>query len=40
MTIPATTRIAAVGETTGAALHLAGYRVDFVPDATTRPAGS
>jgi uroporphyrinogen-III synthase len=29
--IPAGTRIAAVGETTGAALTLAGYRVDFVP---------
>ena len=32
VTIPANTRIAAVGETTGAALILAGYRVDFVPD--------
>jgi uroporphyrinogen-III synthase len=31
VTIPATTRIAAVGETTGAALSLAGYTVDFVP---------
>lgn len=30
--IPATTRIAAVGETTGSALALAGYRVDFVPE--------
>ncbi|MCU1515082.1 MAG: uroporphyrinogen-III synthase [Microbacteriaceae bacterium] len=30
--IPDTTRIASVGETTGAALLLAGYRVDFVPD--------
>lgn len=30
--IPANTRIAAVGETTSAALILAGYRVDFVPD--------
>ncbi len=30
--IPATTRVAAVGETTAAALHLAGYRVDFVPE--------
>jgi uroporphyrinogen-III synthase len=28
---PATTRIAAVGETTAHALHLAGYSVDFVP---------
>lgn len=31
VTIPDTTRVAAVGETTGAALSLAGYRVDFVP---------
>lgn len=30
--IPSNTRIAAVGETTSAALNLAGYRVDFVPD--------
>lgn len=30
--VPANTRIAAVGETTSAALILAGYRVDFVPD--------
>ncbi|MGV8885744.1 MAG: uroporphyrinogen-III synthase [Microbacteriaceae bacterium] len=30
--IPATTRIAAVGETTAAALQLAGYAVDFVPE--------
>ena len=29
--VPDGTRIAAVGETTGAALALAGYRVDFVP---------
>ncbi|MFZ2963384.1 MAG: uroporphyrinogen-III synthase [Rhodoglobus sp.] len=29
--IPSSTRIAAVGETTAAALTLAGYRVDFVP---------
>ena len=29
--IPSTTRIAAVGETTAAALTLAGYQVDFVP---------
>jgi uroporphyrinogen-III synthase len=29
--IPSSTRIAAVGETTGAALTLAGYPVDFVP---------
>jgi uroporphyrinogen-III synthase len=31
VSIPSTTRIAAVGETTGAALQLAGYRVDFTP---------
>ena len=31
VSIPTTTRIAAVGETTGAALQLAGYRVDFTP---------
>lgn len=30
-TIPELTRVAAVGETTAAALALAGYRVDFVP---------
>jgi uroporphyrinogen-III synthase len=30
--IPERTKIAAVGETTGAALALAGYRVDFVPE--------
>lgn len=29
--IPATTRVAAVGETTAAALTAAGYHVDFVP---------
>ena len=31
VSIPARTKIAAVGETTAAALVLAGYRVDFVP---------
>lgn len=31
VTIPPTTRVAAVGETTAAALTLAGYRVDFIP---------
>lgn len=31
VSIPPRTRIAAVGETTGAALQLAGYRVDFTP---------
>ena len=29
--LPADTQVAAVGETTAAALQLAGYRVDFVP---------
>ena len=31
VTIPRKTKVAAVGEITGAALTLAGYRVDFVP---------
>jgi uroporphyrinogen-III synthase len=31
VTVPATTRVAAVGETTAAALTAAGYRVDLVP---------
>lgn len=31
VTLPENTRVAAVGETTAAALLLAGYRVDFVP---------
>ena len=31
VSIPSSTRVAAVGETTGAALQLAGYRVDFTP---------
>lgn len=31
VSIPATTKVAAVGETTAAALSLAGYSVDFVP---------
>ncbi len=30
--IPATTKVVAVGETTAAALQLAGYRVDLVPE--------
>lgn len=36
--IPTSTRVAAVGETTAAALQLAGYRVDFTPqgDNTSR----
>jgi uroporphyrinogen-III synthase len=37
--IPQETRIAAVGETTGAALALAGYRVDFVPTADNSARG-
>ena len=37
--VPETTRIAAVGETTGAALQLAGYRVDFVPRADNSARG-
>jgi uroporphyrinogen-III synthase len=37
--IPSATRIAAVGETTGAALALAGYRVDYVPEADNSARG-
>jgi uroporphyrinogen-III synthase len=37
--IPTDTKIAAVGETTGAALALAGYRVDFVPEADNSARG-
>jgi uroporphyrinogen-III synthase len=37
--VPASTRIAAVGETTGAALALAGYRVDFMPEADNSARG-
>lgn len=37
--IPPTTRIAAVGETTGAALQLAGYKVDYVPESDNSPRG-
>jgi uroporphyrinogen-III synthase len=37
--VPESTRIAAVGETTGAALALAGYRVDFVPKADNSARG-
>jgi uroporphyrinogen-III synthase len=37
--IPAGTKIAAVGETTGAALTLAGYRVDYVPEADNSARG-
>jgi uroporphyrinogen-III synthase len=37
--VPASTRIAAVGETTGAALALAGYRVDFMPESDNSARG-
>lgn len=39
VTIPPGTRVAAVGETTAAALTLAGYRVDFVPQADNSARG-
>jgi uroporphyrinogen-III synthase len=38
-TIPAKTRVAAVGETTAAALTAAGYRVDLVPERDNSAAG-
>jgi uroporphyrinogen-III synthase len=37
--VPDSTRIAAVGETTAAALQLGGYRVDFVPHADNSARG-
>lgn len=37
--IPPTTRVAAVGETTAAALQAAGYRVDLVPERDNSAAG-
>ncbi|WP_029150326.1 uroporphyrinogen-III synthase [Microbacterium indicum] len=37
--IPATTRVAAVGETTAAALETVGYPVDLVPDRDNSAAG-
>ncbi|HEX4058724.1 MAG TPA: uroporphyrinogen-III synthase [Galbitalea sp.] len=37
--IPESTKIAAVGETTGAALTLAGYRVDYVPESDNSARG-
>ncbi len=37
--VPPSTRIAAVGETTAAALTAAGYRVDLVPDEENSAAG-
>ncbi|HWR84483.1 MAG TPA: uroporphyrinogen-III synthase [Rhodoglobus sp.] len=39
VSVPPATRIAAVGETTGAALALAGYRVDFVPSTDNSARG-
>lgn len=38
-TIPANTKVAAVGETTAAALQAVGYRVDLVPDSDNSAAG-
>lgn len=37
--VPEATRIAAVGETTAAALALAGYRVDFIPQGDNSARG-
>ena len=37
--IPSTTKVAAVGETTAAALQAVGYRVDLVPDRDNSAAG-
>jgi uroporphyrinogen-III synthase len=37
--IPEATRVAAVGETTAAALNAVGYRVDLVPDSDNSAAG-
>ncbi|WP_051191739.1 uroporphyrinogen-III synthase [Microbacterium luticocti] len=37
--IPATTKVAAVGETTAAALQAVGYRVDLVPEKDNSAAG-
>jgi uroporphyrinogen-III synthase len=39
VTLPEKTRVAAVGETTASALVLAGYRVDYVPDADNSARG-
>lgn len=39
VTIPPSTRVAAVGETTAGALTLAGYRVDFVPESDNSARG-
>lgn len=38
-TIPASTKVAAVGETTAAALQAVGYRVDLVPEQDNSAAG-
>jgi len=38
-TIPETTKVAAVGETTAAALQAVGYRVDLVPEIDNSAAG-
>lgn len=37
--VPPTTKVAAVGETTAAALALAGYNVDFIPDGDNSARG-
>jgi uroporphyrinogen-III synthase len=39
VSIPDHTKVAAVGETTGAALALAGYRVDYVPEVDNSARG-
>lgn len=39
ITVPETTRVAAVGETSAGALALAGYPVDFVPEADNSARG-
>jgi len=39
VSMPEKTRVAAVGETTAAALVLAGYRVDYVPDSDNSARG-
>ncbi len=39
VTVPPSTRIAAVGETTAAALQAVGYRVDLVPEQDNSAAG-
>lgn len=37
--VPPSTKVAAVGETTAAALALSGYRVDFIPDGDNSARG-